>query len=193
MQLRFTLPYDELRAAVFQLTPLRIPLTGPDEPERWVELDEPSDLELVEGVGLRGPMQGRFHFEVAKLPVKDELISVRITIRPELQHAETGAAMLAFRIELDEADLEKLPKMLDHGVVALVRRSLAPEQTKTRIPYAQLLSADLPVVARLQPLTRIELRAEGGAVRVDEDAMHFDVELDVTLVHEGEAGEQPSA
>ncbi len=191
-ELRLTLSEDDLFAIVKQATPMRIHLSGPDGPERWVELEKPRGLTLVPDVGARVTASGKFHFS-AGVPIQDYINEIRVTLRPEIDTDETGSPSLALHLDLDEADLATIPGLLDRGVTKLVDRALEAKATRLMIPFGDLLATRGALSPRIQPLSEARLSVARGSMTVTDDKMIFAVDLDLELTTHGRMGEHPSA
>jgi len=192
-ELRVTLDQEDLASFIRAATPIRVHLSGPDDPERWVELDEPRNFSLVPDVGMKLEAGGKFHFEAARVPLQDYIKRIRVTVRPEIDNDETGIPSLLFHLDLDEADLATFPKLIDEGVTKLVDRALRANQTKMVIPFGSLLAARGALSPRIQPLTAAKLNVERGSMTITEDRMVFAVDLSLELEREGTPGEHPVA
>lgn len=193
LELRLTLSKEELAAIVDEVAPVRIHLSGPDEPERWVELEDPRELELIEDVGARLAATGRFHFEAGGVPLADEIDRVRVTLKPSIDTDATGIPTLTLDLDLDEADLATFPKLVDRGVTKVVDRALRADATKLVVPFGQLLSGTGAVSPRVQPLSETRVQVERGSMTVTEDRVIFAVDLGLVFDKTGKPGQHPTA
>lgn len=187
-----TLAKEELLALLTQATPIRIHMSDPDGPERWVELDRPRELELVPDVGAQLEASGRFRFEAIGIPLEDEIRDIRVTIRPEIDDDETGMPVILFHLDLDQADLATLPGFLDRGVTKIVDSALRADKTHLIVPFGRLFSKESPITPRVQPLAHTRVGVERGSLTILEDKLIFAVDLDVELLREGGMGEHPA-
>lgn len=193
MELRITLGRDEIEQLVEQAAPLRIHLGKPDGKQRWIELEEPRDVRLVEDDGLSLTMAGRFHFDLAKVPLGDEIRDIHVMIRPRVNTDETGMSLLDFHLDIDEADLVTVPDVIDRPLVEMVDRATTPKSTRLRVPFQQMLSAVGELSPRLQPLARARTTVAHPSVTVKPDRVIFAVDLEASLESDGKPGEQPTA
>jgi hypothetical protein len=189
----FVLTREDLEMLLGQLTPLRIHIGAADGPERWIELDRPTELRLEPGVGARVRTSGRFRYTTANVPVHAEIRSVGLTLRPRVVDDGPAGMRLAFGIDIEDGDLVMVPDRVDDGIVALVNRQLTPGTTNLTWRFSDTLAAELGLTPRMQPVERLTTKVTDGEVEVDATAVRFRVRLMPALHRTGERRAQPEA
>ncbi|MCB9602122.1 MAG: hypothetical protein H6721_06570 [Sandaracinus sp.] len=153
-----------------ELTPLRIPLGH--EGRRWVELQKPTSLELVEGEGVRLETSGRVRWTWKGMGAPLRLRRVRALIAPRIVEGGT----LVFPMRFEHADLVRVPRVIEEAIRVRVEEVLASEKTPLRVELARFLDLRVPVRALERSihfdLTRASVYVRDGAVqlRVEIDA-----------------------
>jgi len=169
-----------------ELAPVRIHMAPPEEGTRWLELDEPSLIQPVPGRGLRVHSSGRFRFDLWRVPLRLGIRRIGVLLEPVVVQRE-GSPRLAFAIELEEGDLIGVPRLVERPLVRRINAVLQPRNTKLLWSFADTLTQRFEIPARLEPVEAISLDTTGGDVSVDEEALHFSVELSPEL-HRDELG-----
>lgn len=155
-------------------------MTPPEEGTRWLELDEPSLIQPVPGRGLRVHSSGRFRFDLWRLPLRLGIRRIGVLLEPVVVSRD-GAPRLAFAIELEEGDLIGVPKLVERPIVRRINTVLQPRNTKLLWSFADTLTHRFEMPRRLEPIEAVSLDTTDGEVSVDEEAVHFSVELTPTL------------
>ncbi len=179
--------HGTLARLLTELAPVRIHMTPPEEGSRWIELDEPSLVQAVPGRGLRIHASGRLRMDVWRVPLRLGIRRIRMLLEPVVVERE-GKPRLAFAIELEEGDLVGVPRFVERPLVRRINALLQPRNTKLVWSFADTLTHRFDIPRRLEPVDALSLAATGGQVDVDDQAVHFSVELTPAL-HRAELSE----
>src|SRR5687768_11850464 len=87
---------SQITELLSQFAPVRIHLASPDEDRSWVELDEPREITLLEGRGLRVVCTGRIRYAVAGLKVPLEIRRVQLLLEPRVVERVESEPRLEF-------------------------------------------------------------------------------------------------
>ena len=168
---------EELRGWLTDLTPLRIHIDGPDDPERWLELDEPTDVHLEPGLGAVVRTSGRFRFEWKSLPVKGEIREVTVRLRPTIIEGDPSGKALAFQLDIEDGDLVHVPDKIDAGLVSGVNDAITARSTGLVWDFTGALDKRFDMGPNLQQLDALGTRVEDGDVEVTEHEIRFRLTL----------------
>jgi hypothetical protein len=100
-----------------------------------------------------------------------------ILMIPEVISASTARQSLAFRLEVEEADLANVPAIVDGALVTRVNEALTPETTRMIWHFGNALDRRTALPARLEPLDALVTKVTGGAVGVDDQRVCFSLRL----------------
>lgn len=193
MHVETVLTIEDLERLLRDLTPLRIHMSGPDGPQRWLELDPPEKVSLEAGVGVRVVTSGRFRYTKGKLPIAAEIREVRLRLEPRVVDDGPEGLRLAFALEIEHGDLVMVPGIIDDGIVALVNDALTPRSTKLVWRFSDALGTELALSPRMQPVDRVTTEVSAGEVKVGEAEVRFKIRLKATLHRGGERTDAAAA
>ncbi|MCB9637167.1 MAG: hypothetical protein H6721_34080, partial [Sandaracinus sp.] len=152
-----------------EITPLRIPLGR--EGQRWVELQKPTSLEVVEGQGVRLETSGRVRWTWKGMGAPLRLRRVRALIAPRVVEGGT----LVFPMRFEHADLVRVPRVVEEAIRLRVEEVLASEkETPLRVELARSLDLRVPVRA-LERSIHFDLAR--ASVHVRDAAVQLRVEM----------------
>lgn len=177
MDVLLRLPRAEIITLLGEVAPLRIHLTETDEDRRWVEIERPTEVSLVPGVGVRIVSSGRIRYEVAGISVPLAMRRLQLLFTPEVATREQAKGRLDFRFRVEEADLELVPGLVEGAIVAKVNDSLEPSRLGTSWDFMRSLSMAVALPERFEPLNSFLLQAQKAQVAVSEDALEVRLEL----------------
>jgi hypothetical protein len=175
-----TLRHDELITLLSEAAPLRIHLTEGDEDRRYVELETPSEVMFVAGRGLRIVTRGRLRHELGGLGLPFDIRRVQVLFAPEIVSAQHGLR-LDFRLQVEAADLENVPGVVESVVVSRVNQALEPERLRMYWELAQTLSTSVPLPARFEPLDRFLTSARSAQMTVTNESLILRLSLGLSL------------
>ncbi len=186
MWLQAILTRDDLAAALERATPVRVDLQG----KGWLEIDRPTEVDLVPERGLRAVTSARLSLEVLGVTVPVTIKSATVMLRPEIARRERDGRTheaLRFALDVEQVDIAALPGVLDRGVAAVVNRMLHNEHVVW--DYLQTLDFTIPL-PQLEPATSLELFAQWGEVRIGAEGFALALSFGVDFTH---AGQEPEA
>jgi hypothetical protein len=170
VQVDLTLHREEIIELLADVAPVRIHLTEGDEDRRWVELERPSEVEFVPGKGVRIVTQGRLRHELGGIGLPLGLRRVQVLFSPEVVAGHHGPR-LDFRLTVEEADLEKVPGLVESMIIPKVNQALEPERLHMYWEVAQTLAFSVPFPERFEPLNRFLTKAKSVQATVTQDAL----------------------
>jgi hypothetical protein len=181
MDIDVTVTRDELAGWLEELAPIRIHLDDLDETERWLELERPVLVELVPGVGVRLVTSGRLRYALAGFEIPATIRKLVLMLIPEVIPASSSLQSLAFRLEIEDGDLVRVPAFVDQALVRRVNSALTPETTRMIWHFGQSLARNIALSERLEPLDSLRLSVVGGAVGIDDQRICFSVRLGLAV------------
>jgi hypothetical protein len=182
MWLEAILLKEDLSAVLDELLPVTLRI-GDDG---TLLIEEPSEVSLVEGVGLRVVCKAKLHWSVLGISVPVSLRSLDVVLRPQIVERADGPA-LVFKVELEHADLRGVPTIIDNRVTELVNRELAAKHVELSWNYAATLNHVFKLPDALQPLLRLQLTVVDAQVRSTKEALGLAIQIRTT-VKRGEDG-----
>lgn len=172
------------RAALIELLeqagPLRIHLTEADEDRRWVELEAPSEVIFVPGIGVRLVTRGRMRHELAGVGIPFGIRRLQILFTPEVVHGPHGQR-LDFRLRIEEADLENVPGLVEGALIPKVNDALEPARLGLFWDVSTTLSRAVSLPERFEPLDRFATSARAAHASVTSDAIVLRLSLALAL------------
>jgi hypothetical protein len=180
VEVNVTLHREEIVELLMQAAPLRIHLTKGDEDRRYVELERPSEVSFVPGVGVRIVTSGRLRHELAGIGLPLGIRRVQVLFKPELVQAHRGQR-LDFRLRVEEADLENVPGLVENVLIPKVNQALEPSHLSMFWELAQTLTLSVPLPERFEPLDRFLTAAGVAHVAVTVDALILRANLALKL------------
>jgi hypothetical protein len=182
MYLRATLTLAELRSLLDQLVPLRIHLELSEkretQPQRWIELRDPTDVSLVPGRGLRVVCSGAVRYDVGPLHSRVRIREVALLLVPSVR-TTTGddANALSLRLEIERADIAMVPDGIDALIIAGVNEILAPKAEHASWSIDRAMKLKVPMPPQLVPLDAFHLGAQWTGVTVGKDHVELEMKL----------------
>lgn len=172
-----------------QATPVRLHFADPEDNARWLDIGSPTHVELREGEGVVISTSARVRYAVARFEPEIRIRSMVLLLSPRVASRE-GRFELQFRLAIEDADVAKLPGLVDTGIVNIVNAKLTPEKTKMTWAFQDTLSASIPLSDRLEPLAGFELRATGATATVHSD--HLRLRIDFKSAFHREDASRPT-
>ncbi|MAQ16423.1 MAG: hypothetical protein CMN30_16730 [Sandaracinus sp.] len=185
MRVEAHLSHATLARLIRELAPIRIHMAPPEEGTRWLELEEPSLIQPVPGRGLRLQSSGRFHFDVAGVPLNVRIKRLSLVLEPQIAERD-GRRCMVFAIDLEEGDLANVPKLLERPLVKRLNHALSPKNTKMTWNFSETISNRFELPDRLEPLDALAIASRDAEVTVDAEALHFVFALELHIERKGE-------
>lgn len=185
MKLTVTLTSDEVTSIVKDFLPARIGLAGDPADARWIEIDDPEDVSLIPGRGVRVVCSARVRGVAPSGDVT--LPHLYLMFVPQSVATPAGRAIhLKVRLE----DVEGA-EGLDRALVARLEDDLQEHGADLAWEFTRTLRGSFALPERLQRVRAVRLRASRGEVEVTETAITLTVWMGVSFAHASEA--QPVA
>ena len=180
MQLRAVIGRAEIVALLRQAAPLRIIMT-PDEPDRrWLEIEQPSSVELVAGRGVRVITRGRLRLDIAEVSVPVRIKEASLMLTPKI--AGTGEdSRLVLAIAAERVDVAYLPNVVEDALLSKINTALAPVETRLAWRFGKKLSPTLRIPPRLEPLDTFRFSVGGAEIAISADAITVTGEMATEL------------
>jgi hypothetical protein len=172
MKLEAVLGIDTLSTLIKQLLPLQIFLGEESGSERYLFLQDPEQIVLVPGAGLRATCKARLSFPVLGLKFPIALNRLTVLLRPMIATRQEGEA-LVFQVEIQQMDLAGFPALLDLHLAERINRVLADRRVELVWDFTRTLSHSLALPPMLGLIEAFHLRVLDGKVDVDESTMRL--------------------
>ena len=173
MKLQVVLTRDELVAFAAQWLPLKL-LLG-DKEDRFLQLTEPTTIELAEGAGLRIACRAQIRWPVLGLTVPVTARNLAVLFSPTVELQE-GHPALVFRLRIEHAELSGIPARFNGTLTDGVNRALS-ERVKFSWPFGRSLTRAIPMPLMLATTEVIELAVLAGSVHVSAEQLTFELGL----------------
>jgi hypothetical protein len=159
---------DDLLTVLKELLPLKIHFDDDPATDRWLHLGKLSGMRMVSERGVCISCPAKLAWSVAGLMVPVEISSLDVLLRPEIVRKSQGD-MLAFRLEIEAADIKGLPAFIDESVVHAVNGALASKDLLWN--FRQTLSHRFAMSKRLEPIDSADFVANWGKCRITDEAL----------------------
>lgn len=178
MRLEAHLTTADLQHAFFQLTPVTVSL-DPDSPHRRLSIKPPSEVELIEGLGLRVVTEVQLQWDLIGVRVPVTLRRVAIVLTPRIE-SQAGEEVLAFALRIEEADLSAIPAFLREVLVARVNDALTRPEARIAWRFMDTLDFHFDLPPAVRPRFHARLFARAGEVEVTDGAVRLAIEWGVS-------------
>jgi hypothetical protein len=179
MWIEAVLSKEELSTLAGQLAPVTIRLGEDGE----LHVQDPTDIAVVPGLGLRLVCKARLRWTVLGIAVPLTLNSLVVLVRPAIAE-RAGVDVLVFRLEVEHADFAGLPTGVDNRVTDLVNRELEAKHAELSWNYAALLNHVFDLPGTLQPPERLKLSVRGARVKVAGDTLALAIDVHAEVLAE---------
>lgn len=159
---------DDFVKVVRQITPVRIHFDDDEKTNRWLYLGEPTSVDLVPDKGVRISCPAEIMWSMVGLNVPIKLHTLQVLLRPEIVAKPTGH-VLAFNLELEEADFKGIPALLDNGIMKGVNAALAAQNLAW--DFTKTLTNSVKMPKLLDPTDTLEIKVNWGKRRIDSEAV----------------------
>ena len=177
MRLSIDFSHGELHQLLDDITPFRFHLGQ----EQWLEFASPSHSEMLPDYGLRVTAKGRVRLSALTVPVILDVRKTTVVFEPVII-GEPGAQRLAFAVNVERLDFEKIPAFLEAVAERKLSKMLSANETALVFDFAALMSRDLGITPKIVPLQQLRLQTIAGAVEVRENGVRLDVQLNSRIV-----------
>lgn len=174
MRLEARFSTADLQNALFQVTPLKVSLDR-DSPQRRLEIQAPSEVALIGGIGLRIVTEAQLQWDVIGVRLPVTLRRVGIVLAPYIARAG-GQEILAFGLRLEDADLSAIPAFLQDVLVARVNEALERPEARIAWRFMETLDFRFDLPDLIQPRFNVRLYARSAELEVQDDSLRLSVE-----------------
>ncbi len=191
LQARFTA--DDLSRALSLITPARVPLDKDDHPDRTLWVSKPERLRLLESGLIVIDARAQICWDVLGLQVPVTLQKVSLSLAPSVIDQD-GQQVIAFAVQLEEADLSAVPAFVEKSLLVRVNEGLRESGQKLVWRFLETLDFKftLPVI---EPRREVSLYARWGHAEVTAEGLTMTVGwgLDTQVARGAEAPTPPPA
>jgi hypothetical protein len=170
---------DDFANAIRSITPVRIHFDDNDKTNRWLFLGQPTNVELVAEKGIRISCPAEIMWSMVGVNVPIKLHTLQVLLRPEIVAKPTGH-VLAFNLELEEADFKNIPGFLDNGIMKAVNTALAAQDLAW--DFTKTLTNSVKMPKQLDPIETLEIKVNWGKRRVDDEAVVLVVSFQLDFI-----------
>lgn len=175
MKLQAVFTRDELVGFAAQWLPLKLLLGGAGKEDRFLELTDPTTIELIPGAGLRIACRAQLRWPVLGMTVPITARSVSVLFSPSVALQDMHPA-LSFRLKIEHAELSGVPKGLNATITDAVNRALS-ERLKPTWAFGRSLTRSIAMPPLLATTQSIDLAVQSGGVHVTDEAFTFELSL----------------
>lgn len=172
---------QDLLALARQMSPVQIRL-GDDG---RLDLSDPSEVVLVEGVGLRFTCEAKLHWSFLGISIPISIHALTVVVEPQVEVQE-GAECVVFALRIEHADVAGLPTIIDERITDLVNQELAAKRIELAWPYGATLDHEFMLPSDLRPLEALKLQAVEARVKVTGDAFGLAIRFRATAARVGD-------
>jgi hypothetical protein len=191
MQISARLDEEALRRMLGDILPITVLLDDDRGMEgRWVTIGRAQKVDLIAGEGLRLATSGELRWPIKTLPVTVRIASLQLLIRPIVVGAGPSTRVL-FRPFIEHADFERLPDLVDRGIVAIVNRALEERSQHLAWHVADTLCQRFALPTTLVPLETASIDVVSAELRIDATTIELAVSLDLDVIRVGGAAASP--
>ena len=170
---------DDFANAIRSITPVRIHFDDNDKTNRWLFLGQPTNVELVAEKGIRISCPAEIMWSMVGVNVPIKLHTLQVLLRPEIVAKPTGH-VLAFNLELEEADFKLIPALIDAGIMKAVNAALAAQDLAW--DFTKTLTNSVKMPKQLDPIETLEIKVNWGKRRVDDEAVVLVVSFQLDFI-----------
>ncbi len=139
MQLAARLTREDALDLVRKFVPLEIDLGGTGKPERFVAIEDVSDVTLVANTGVRLACSAHARWPVLGIHVPLRARSLTLLFRPEIAIRD-GHPSLVFGFTVEHADIAWSPALMNDSITERVNRELGAHHVEFAWNFAKTLS-----------------------------------------------------
>lgn len=163
-----------------RLFPFRVRLDEAPDTERFLVLDAPTEVKLVEGAGLRVSCPGRVRWSLPVGGLDVSINRVRALLRPSVVTADDHAA-LRFVVEVEDINVEWVPALLDQKLAEIITKKLGA--TPLEWNFTKTLTHTFPLPAVFDPPRQIATSVREPSCTVTATAMTLGLFIAVDASH----------
>jgi hypothetical protein len=178
MYLVATVTLEEAKALLVDVLPIKIRLDDDPDAERYLALDEPTLVEMVEGKGLRIGCAGSVVWSLPVIgTVSMHIKKAQAVLVPSVLDADTRAT-LRFHFDIEALDFEWVPTLVDKGIAEVIEKRLGAKPLEWHV--SDTFNRSIPMPASVSPPRAIATAVREPSCSVSNVAMSFVIGVSVT-------------
>lgn len=186
MKLHAVITRDELLTFAAQWLPLKLLLGDSSNEERFLQLTEPSRIELVTGRGLRISCRAQIRWPVLGWSVPVTARQLSVLLEPDIEQKD-GQPSLVFRVRLEQAELAAVPARFEATIRDGINRALA-QRVKPAWNFGTMLTRSIAMPAVLATTESIDLEVAYGKVQVTDVGFEFELAVQAQATRRASPG-----
>lgn len=184
MWLEAIVSQEDFASLAVELLPLSVHL-GPLDSEHYVFLSAATEVELVQGRGLRIRCNAQIRWPILGMDIPINIGGVTLLAEPSVP---ADGESLLFELRLEHADVAWVPSGLEAKIVDAINDALRENSRDLSWNFTKALSHEFRLPELLQPLRALGLKVAWGKVRTTHDAMVLAVSFNALAIRDDEVG-----
>jgi hypothetical protein len=180
MRLEAILSPEDVAALVRKFVPLELELGEVGKSERFVAIDEVSDVTLVASAGVRVTCKGHLRWPVLGLHVPVRVNTLDALVWPRIETRD-GHRELIFSLTVERADIAWSPTSVDESITERVNKELAEHHVELSWNFTRTLSHVFRLPKAMRTAQTFGLEVIGGQIRVTEASLEMAVTFSATV------------
>jgi hypothetical protein len=165
MRLDAILSSEDVEELVRQFVPLELELGEVGKSERYVSIDEVSEVALVAKAGVRVSCKARLRWPMLGLHVPVRVKTLDVLLRPTIEMRDHHPSLI-FALTIEHADIAWSPALIDESLTERVNRELVEHHVELSWNFARTLSHVFHLPAAMQTAATLGLEVIEGQVSV---------------------------
>ncbi|MEO9143094.1 MAG: hypothetical protein ABI332_12535 [Polyangiaceae bacterium] len=178
MWIEATLGKADLVKVAEQLAPLEIKLG--DDNDGSLRLTDPREINLLPAVGLYINCSGKLLWPVLGIKLPVTFHALRVRVLPSIENTPAGDT-LAFKLEVEHADIAAVPDIIDDHITDVINRELAKKGFSLKWGFSETLTTSFKLPASFVVPRGIGVKVKSGIVRITDEALVLAVSFDSSV------------
>jgi hypothetical protein len=174
MQLEAILSAENVADLVGQFVPLELELGEAGKGERFVTIDEVSDVTLVPNAGVRVKCSAHLRWPLLGLHLPVHAKSLDVLLRPSIG-ARGGSQSLIFALTIEHVDIAWSPTLVDESLTERVNRELAEHHVELSWNFTKTLSHVFRLPKAMLTAGTLGLEVIEGQIHVTHESLRMSV------------------
>lgn len=180
MRAEATLSQEEAAELIRKFVPFELELGDTGKSERFVAIDEVSDIKLVADAGVRVTCRAHLRWPVLGLHVPVHVKTLAVLLRPSIG-MRNGRREFVFGLTIERADIAWSPTIVDESLTERVNRELAEHHVELTWDFARTLSHVFRLPAAMRTAETFDLDVVGGEILVTEQSLVMAVDFRASI------------
>jgi hypothetical protein len=181
MKIDLQLSRASIAKVIHDFAPVRIHLTPTDEDRNYIELEEPTVIQMVPDRGVRVVCSGRVRYALGPVALPLSMRRLSVLLVPEIVRGRRGRPALGFGIEIEDSDLELVPGLIEGAIAHRVNPALTPTVSPLRFELGEALTKAFQLPERLEPLDTFGIKARDASIAIDEEGLTLSIALELNI------------